>query len=303
MVIRSTALILDDSIAAINEEQDMIMAEQAILSNLKMLEGLIKGDPDNRKLLLLASQGFSSYAFGFAEESDPERAKIFYNRGRDYGLRILKKDKYFSEALEKGAEGFKDSLKGFGRDDIPALFWTGYSWSGWINLNKDSPEAIADIVKVEYLMNRVLKLIEQLLQDKGIIPGDGISLQELKEYLSTHPKKRDRILTYNEGYYYWGSHLFLGAYYAGRPGMLGGDTEKGRSHFEICIEITGGRFLMTYVLYARFYAVQVQDRGLFEELLNKVIDTPGSVVPEQRLANEIAKTKARRLLERVEDFF
>ena len=124
MVIRSTALILDDSIAAINEEQDMVMAEQAILSNLKMLEGLIKGDPENKKLLLLAAQGFSSYAFGFVEENDPERAKIFYKRGRNYGLRILKKDKYFSEALEKDTEEFKNSLKGFDSDDIPALFWT-----------------------------------------------------------------------------------------------------------------------------------------------------------------------------------
>lgn len=303
MIIRSTALILDDSITAINEEEDLIMAEQAILSNLKMIEGLIKGDPDNKKLLLLAAQGFSSYSFGFVEESDPERAKIFYKRGRDYGLSILKENRYFSDAFEKDAEEFKDSLREFGRDDIPAIFWTGYGWSGWINLNKDSPEAIADIVKVEYLMSRVIELIEDMLRDEGIIPREEIPLHELKGYLSAHPEKRERILTYNEWYYYCGAHLFLGAYYAGRPRILGGDPDRGRSHFEIAIEITSGRFLMAYLLYSIFYPVQVQDRGLFEELLNKVIDAPSTVLPEQRLANEIAKAKARRLLERVEEFF
>ena len=53
---------------------------------------------------------------------------------------------------------------------------------------------------------------------------------------------------------------------------------------------------------AKFYAVMVQDRALFRRLLEEVINA-GDVMPEQRLANQIAKRRARRYLDRIDDLF
>jgi hypothetical protein len=49
--------------------------------------------------------------------------------------------------------------------------------------------------------------------------------------------------------------------------------------------------------------VQAQDRDLFEKSLREVISAPADILPEQRLANEVAKQKAKILLEQVDDLF
>jgi hypothetical protein len=51
------------------------------------------------------------------------------------------------------------------------------------------------------------------------------------------------------------------------------------------------------------YAVAVQDKDLFINLLNKVIDTPLDILPQQTLSNMIAKQKAQKLIENIENYF
>jgi hypothetical protein len=111
------------------------------------------------------------------------------------------------------------------------------------------------------------------------------------------------VLELDETYHYAGPHLFLGAFYGSRSKLLGGDPEKARKHFIKSLTLTSSRFLMSRVLYAKTYAVQVQDRNLFEDQLKAVIETPSDILPEQRLANEVAKIKARRLLKLLGELF
>ena len=265
MAIRSTGSILNYGVDALYEEEDLIIAEQAIMSNLKLLEGLIKGDPKNENLLLLAAQGYTGYALGFVEDEDPERAKLFYNRAKNFGLEILKKKSSFKEALNGNLEDFSKALESFGKSDVPALFWAANPWGNWINLSRDSPLAIAQMGKVEAIMKRLVAL--------------------------------------DENYYYGGVHMFFASYYGGRSAMFGGSPEKSKKHFDKFVKISNGKFLIGHVLQAKYYAVQMQDSALFKELLEKVIDAPGDILKEQRLVNEIAKAKAERLLEDFDIFF
>ncbi|MDZ7261240.1 MAG: TRAP transporter TatT component family protein [candidate division KSB1 bacterium] len=262
MAIRSTGGILDYSLTALYEEDDLRLAEQAIASDLKLLEGLIKGDPGNEQFLLLAAQGYGSYALGFAEDEDPLRARKFYRRGRDYGLQLLEQKKAFRL---KDLETIQSTLRSFTEKDVPALFWTAYDWAGWINLSLTDPVALADLPKVQAMMHRVLEL--------------------------------------DEGYFYGGAHLFFGTILAARPRMLGGNPQKAQEHFQRCLELNQGKFLMTQLYYARFYAVQVQDQKLFQNLLQQVLDASLDLLPEQRLANALAKEKAKRLLQKMEELF
>lgn len=265
IAIRSTGGILDYGLEAINEESDLQLAEQSIASDLKLLEGLIKGDPENKPLLLLASQGYSSYALGFAEDQSEKRARVFYLRGRDFGLRILKQNKKFAETLERETGEFIAALNEFSKDDVPAIFWTASGWGNYVNLSKTDPAALADLPKIDAMMNFVLEK--------------------------------------DEAYFYGGPHLFLGAILASTPKIFGGNPEKAKEHFERCLAINEGKFLMTYVYYAKTYAVQMQDRELFEKLLREVVEASLDILPEQRLANAIAKIKAERLLRNTDELF
>jgi hypothetical protein len=60
---------------------------------------------------------------------------------------------------------------------------------------------------------------------------------------------------------------------------------------------------MTRVLYAQYYARQVFDQAFYEKLLNEVLEAPVENYPETRLMNEVARVKARTLLELTEEYF
>jgi hypothetical protein len=265
IALHSMSGILDNTMIALYEESDLILAEQAIASDLKLLEGLIISEPKNEKFLLLACQGFDAYALGFVEEINPDRAEVFYLRGRKYGLDILKRNRDFDESINGSLDQFEIALTKFNKKDVPSLFWTANNWASWINLNFTDPQALADLPKVQSMMQRVIEL--------------------------------------DESYFYGGAHLFFATIYAVRPPLLGGNIEKSKQHFDRCFEFCQGKFLLPYVYYARYYATRILDEALFTSTLNKVIATPENILPEERLPNAIAKYKAKCLLEQKDDFF
>ncbi len=265
IAINSLGVIMDNGFAVLNEEQDLELAEKSIPSNLKLLETIMKSDPDNAHYLLLASQGYSSYALGFVEDDNPDRARLLYLRGRDYGLKILARRHRFAQAQSKGMEDFRSALSEFSGEDVPAVFWTAVGWGSYIQWSLTDPAAIADLPKVEAMMQFVL----------------------------------DR----DSAYYYGGAHFFLGTLYGSRSKILGGDPDRSLDHFQRCLKINHEQFLMTYVYYARSYAVQTQNQELFEQCLARVDSTSLNVLPEARLSNAIAKKKARLLRAKLEQFF
>ena len=265
LTIGATGGIIEGGFEAMNRETDLQIASQAIPADLKLLDGLILKAPGNENLLLLGARGYTSYALGFVEDSSVQRASLFYLRARDYGLRILFKNKDFEKNFRGDLGDFQKALDEFGRDDVPAVFWTANAWGNYVNLNRDSVDALADLPKVEAMMKFVLK--------------------------------------YDESYFYGGAHLFFGTILGSMPAMFGGDTTASKEHFEKAIQISQGKFLMTYYYYAKSYAVMTQNKELFESLLNKVIDAPANILPDQNLANEIAKAKAKELLKRENDYF
>jgi hypothetical protein len=144
LALRSTAALMDRGVAAYYEEPDPQLAREALASQLKFVEGLLQSDPKNERLNRLAAEGFGSYAFLFLEDSQPQRAKALYLRGRDYALRSL-------GARPEEVEG---TLQARGRSDAPALFWASFCWAGFINLSKDSPAAVVELPKAVSLMKR-----------------------------------------------------------------------------------------------------------------------------------------------------
>jgi hypothetical protein len=265
IAIRSTMTIVDNGLEAVNEESDLPLAQQSIASNLKLLEGLLKSEPENEHLLLLASRGYSSYALGFVEDESAERARVFYLRARDFGLRILWQHRPFEEVWDKDLASFQRAIAELTADDVPAAFWTANGWGNYVRLSLTEPAAIADLPKVEALLKFVLQK--------------------------------------DESYFYASSHLALGTILASRPKLLGGDPEKAREHFERCIALNKGKFLMAQLYYASTFAVQTQNKELFTKLLQSIEKASIDILPEQRLPNAIAKEKAKKLMTRTSELF
>jgi tetratricopeptide (TPR) repeat protein len=265
MAVQVTLPLISSQIASMQEERDADLAEKAIPASLKMLEGLAKEDPENIWILQKLAEGFCGYAFSFLEDSEPGRASGLYLRGKDYAFRALEIQSNGKSWKGLSLGEWTKRLKGITPSQQPSLFWAGQCWGSWLSLNLDSVEAFSVLPRIDWLMNRAVEL--------------------------------------DPDFHYAGPHLFLGAYYGGRSRMLGGDPDKARKHFEQALKITGGKYLLVSFLYAKTYAVQNQDRDLFTIQLKKVLEASYDVLPEQQLANQIAKRKAAALFREIDELF
>ena len=265
LVIRQMTPVLEKSAEALYEETDLQIAEQAMASNLKLIEGLLKNDPENEELLILVAQGYAGYALAFAEDENPERAKKLYLRARDYAMQVLYADPNFKIAEQKGLPDLEKHLNTYNKDKVPALFWAGFAWAGYANLALDDPEALLALPEIQLLMQRV----EALQPD----------------------------------YFYGAVYLFWGGLYGMKPVIMGGDLQKAHDYFGKNFELNNNEFLLAYIYAARFYAAKVLDEALFDKYLEHVLKTPVDVYPGLQLLNQIAKQKAKRLLAKKEDLF
>ncbi len=280
MAVRETAGIMERGMGAMYREPDVDLAAQALPSSLKLVEVFLESDPGNPAMLLILAQGYASYAYTVVEDhaevldmadrvaeakAERVRAAKFYQRAQGYALRLLG-DGPLAEALGSGQrDRIVSALEGATKDDVPALFWFTFSWAARINLDQSNPERIAELPITEALLARLLELDPEYFH--------GLPL------------------------------LTAGVSYSARAPMFGGDPAKGKALLERGMGVSGGRFLLGRFLMARYYAVQVQDLGLFCKSLQEVLDAPEDVLPEQTLMNQVVKRWAARWLGRVQDTF
>jgi hypothetical protein len=274
-----TADVLRQATPAFHSEPDIAFARDAAAANVKLMEGLLLVSPRNPLLLAQVAEGFCGYAYLFVEDDlealppadeargpHAARASAFYRRCEGFALRHLElRHPGFGDAVTGTLAGLDAALRRTGKEDVPGLFWLGFSLAAYANLNRDEVAALADLPRIEAIMQRVVEL--------------------------------------DESYYHAGARMALGAILGSRSRLIGGDPERGKREIERAIALTGGRFLMHKVLLARVYAVATGNRELFERVLKEVVDTPGTVDPAERLANEIARRRAARYLALTDELF
>ncbi|MBI4656138.1 MAG: hypothetical protein HY746_05225 [Elusimicrobia bacterium] len=257
MAVKSTSRIIHKGLPAMFSETDLEFARESMPANLKLIEMLIQNEPSNTELLVTAAHGFCGYSFMFIEDEDASRASKLYEKGAEYALAALKKQGIIGK---NGDVLYKEISK----NSAPAAFWHSFCRLGLINLNRDEPEALAELPR--------------------IIPA------------------AEKILAVRPEYYYNGADVIMGVYYAIRPKLFGGNPGTSKKHFEASLAGNGRDFLMNKYLYAKTCAVSGQDAELFEKLLMEIIASP-PLNPQEALANEAAKAKAKKLLEKKDELF
>jgi hypothetical protein len=246
-----------------NRQSDLILVRQGIPSYLMLIDGILQSNPENRDLLLAGAQAYAAYA-SVLDEDEQDRAAALSDRAKQYALKALDLTPPFKDALGKPLEVFQERLGKMDKKQVPTLFWVGNIWAGWIASNEGAA-AMADLPWVEALMERVLEL--------------------------------------DPSFYYGGPHLFKAILLSARPEQFGGNLKKAQEHFQKALDYGQGKFLMTEVYYAEYYARQTLNRDLFASTLKRVLETPAQVDPDLTLSNTLAQRKAKKLLARVDEFF
>ena len=265
LALRMSPALLQNFSDTVFEECDPDFARDAIPANLELMEGLLKSDPNNKKILTLLSMGFSGYALLFLENEAPTRASQFYLRARGYGIRALG-DKG-SVLVDPGTklEDLKRVLNAIGEGDFEALFWTAVAWNAWININLDVPAAIAQLGATKACLERILEL--------------------------------------NANYLYGFPHILMGTILAATPPMLGGDIQGAKSHFDKALAVGDRKFFLAQYYFARYYTPRTQDKTLFMELLGEVSNGDPQALKNVCLINTVTQKRADQLREKVDELF
>lgn len=112
----------------------------------------------------------------------------------------------------------------------------------------------------------------------------------------------ERCLDLDQSFYYYGPDRYFGVFYGRAPAMSGGDLNKSRQHFDLSLE-KAPNYFATRVLMADDYAVKAQDKELYRELLEAVINGDPESLPEAAPENRCEQRKAKILLDQIEDRF
>jgi len=263
VVRRATNQFADNLTNAILDQDDPGTVRDGVPAYLLLIDGIIAGDPENADALLAGAKLYGAYVGGFVDE--PERAQRMAGRAYVYAKRgLCAGEKELCVALDKPFDAFEATLAKTNKGDVATLYGFASAWAGRIQVNSGDWNAIADLPKLQALLERIVAL-------------------------DPH---------YDDG----GAYLYLGVVNSLRPASLGGKPEQGKAYFDKALEISGGRNQMVRVLYAQFYARLVFDQALHDKLLNEAL-AADPVAPRLTLINVLAKRKAKALLDSGKDYF
>lgn len=244
-----------------NNDLDMVAAGAP--AYLLMVDSLISQDPHSQKILSTGAQLYTAYADVFV--TDKERSRKLSAKALGYAENALcLADKDACGLRQKPFNDFTALVSQLDEDDLPYMFTLGNAWASWIMANRDDFNAIADISRIEAIMERVVAIDE----------------------------------TFRDG----AAYLYLATMSTFLPPALGGKPEQGKIYFEKAIALSGGKNLMAKVMYAKLYARMMFDRPLHDRLLTEVVETDPEI-PGYVLINTYAQKVARKLLNEADDYF
>ncbi len=262
-------------------DDDPELVRDAVPFGLKTMEGLLAEKPRHDRLLASLASGFTQYGYAFVQ-SDADladldgnldraragraRARKLYLRARDYGLRGLDvRHARMADRLRGGGNGAGGALREAEKRDVPLLYWTASAWALAISNAKDDIALVAELPVPVAMMERALALDESW--DDGAI------------------------------------HEFFVVYDATRSASAGGGPERAKAHLDRVLALSMNKKLGPRVSFAEGVLVQRQDRAEFTRILEEVLRSDPGAEPRYRLANVLARRRAKALLAHADDLF
>ncbi|MCX5743917.1 MAG: TRAP transporter TatT component family protein [Proteobacteria bacterium] len=280
----TTAKVLVRAQPSVQQEADYQLAYDAIPGTLKTIEGFWIVDPENTKLISLLTEGYCQYGTGFVE--DDWEVAVFAKNSEQVAYHNTRATHIFSRCLNFALtqlgdrwkrEIFADTdtvtklLKDTSAGQRNWVMWAGLALGSMVNHNLNRVEMISYLGTVKLMMNRILE-------------WDAASKPRNQVYAAL-------------------PHIALGMVNSAVSPQLGGKPDEAAKHFQMALQLTDNKMLLARTLYAYRVGKQTNDQKLFHEQLKIVLETPPSIWPEQRLANEVAHRRARRYLSHEKEIF
>ena len=263
IVAQQTSGLADALGSAIRANKDLQTVKDGAPAYLLLMDAMVQQDPESPALLLGAADLYSFYGGVFVD--DPARAVLFAKKAMGYATEgSCLQDALFCDWASLDREAYEARLAELEPDHLATLHTVASVWVGWIQAHSDDWNAIAQL-------NRVQQMIE-------------------------------RVVALDPNYEQGTAQLYLGVLHTLLPPLQGGKPELGRSHFEAAIAASEGRNLLAKTYFAKFYARMVFEQELHHRLLTEVIDADFDD-PQFNLMNELAKQEARMLLADEADYF
>jgi hypothetical protein len=142
-------------LANLQRQTDIDLVCDGTPTFLLMLDSMVASDPENKKLLITATQAFSGYAAALDACSKPERAATVSIKARLYGQSLLWNPDALKKASTQPLSELQQTLNGVEKKDVGPLFWAANGWATWIRYQEGSPASLAQLVRVEHaILNR-----------------------------------------------------------------------------------------------------------------------------------------------------
>jgi hypothetical protein len=229
------------------------------------LEAATALDPTNHEALANLSHAIYFYADCHLrfDESNPDLYKDTHEKGTKAAERALAA--LSPDFAEKMAanELVENALDTLDARAVPALYWRSSNLARWATL-----ESFATLLSYKDEIRAVMEF----------------------------------CLAENPSYWYQGPDRYFGAFYAKAPSFAGGDMSKSKEHFQISME-AHPNYWGTRILMAEEWAVKEDNKELFLELIDYVIEGDPNVIPYIKPENLCEQRKARKLKENIGDYF
>ena len=263
LVGRATAgLGRDLGAGVLNQDNPQTVAD-GLPAYLLLIDGLLTSSPDSADLLLTGATLNGAYAGAFAPE--PERRLRLALKAETYARRATcLRAKDLCAALQQPYEEFAAAVARLRERDVPVAHALAVAWAGVLQADPSDWERIADLPRVEALLQRTRALSPR---------HDGGS-----------------------------ASMYLGVLNCLRPESLGGRPRDGMRYFEEASALSGGRNQMARVLDAEYCARLLFDQERHDALLAQALQAD-PVAPGLTLANTLAQRRARLLQESAKDYF
>ena len=254
--------------AAVYDSNDPATVRDGLPAYLLLVDAMIQGQAPGKARnapLLFAAAGLNGAYAGSFTGDDEERARRLSGKAMDYARRgTCLQDAALCAALDGPVEDFQAAVAAAPAEHVEGLYALGSTWATQIQANRDDWGAIADLPKVQALLERVVAI--DPAHDRGM------------------------------------ARVYLGVLDSLRPESVGGQPERGRAHFEAAIALSGGRNLYAKTLMAETYARLVFDQALHDRLLAEVL-AADPAEPGFTLMNVLARQRAEALVASGRDYF
>jgi len=261
---QATSRLAEDLGRAVLNADDPATVRDGLPAYLLLLDGLLEGNPDNVGTLLAAAQLNAAYAGNFTG-TDSARGQRLSARALAYAQRATCLEaRTLCAALDGNPHDFAQVLAKLDDRHVGLMYVLAAAWAGQIQAHRDDWAAVADLPKVEALLQRVVAI--------DPAHAGGLPL------------------------------VYLGVLNSLRPEAVGGRPAQGRAYFQQAIDLSAGRNLYAKTLMAEFHARLVFDRELHDRLLREVL-AGDPRAPGFTLMNTLAQQRAKALLASGQDYF